>query len=175
MWTWNWIEYWTYSESYFLNCFASPWGPTQLCQIVSNHEYVSCRGKKWILVSWWNQYLGGIKISCSDKYAAILFPSQATNLDMCGQSHSASIHLDTEYVHYWSKVREVFFHYSFVAFNSHNVGIADIFWGEALCQNMLENAFFFFCQLWLFKSNRQSLPFLTVQMFDFPSLKFYQT
>ena len=109
MWTWNWIEYWTYSESYFLNCFASPWGPTQLCQIVPNHEYASYRGKKWILVSWWNQYLGGIKISCSDKYAAILFPSQATNLDMCGQSHSASIHLDTEYVHYWSKVREVFF------------------------------------------------------------------
>ena len=71
-----------------------------------------------------------------------------------------------------------FFHYSFVAFNSHNVGIADIFWGEALCQNMLENAFFVFWQLWLFKLNRPSLPFLTesrLQMFDLASLKFCQT
>ena len=38
-------EYWTYSESYFPNCFVSPWGPTQLCQIVSNHEYVSVYSK----------------------------------------------------------------------------------------------------------------------------------
>ena len=164
MWTWNWIEYWTYSESYFLNCFASPWGPTQLCQIVSNHEYVSCRGKKWILVSWWNQYLGGIKISCSDKYAAILFPSQATNLDMCGQSHSASIHLDTEYVHYWSKLRKVFFlHYSFVAFNFHNVDIAEIFWEGHYARICKKTHYLSF-----------AIPD-KVQMFNPASLKFCQT
>ena len=49
-----------------------------------------------------------------EEYAAISFPSQATNLDMCGQSHSESIHLDTEYVHYWSKLRDFFLHYSFL-------------------------------------------------------------
>ena len=43
-----------------------------------------------------------------------------------------------------------FFHYSFAAFNFHNVDIAEIF-RAALCQNMLQTAFFVFCQLWIFK------------------------
>ena len=95
-----------------------------------------------------------------EEYAAISFPSQATNLDMCGQSHSESIHLDTEYVHYWSKLRDFFSSLQLFAFNSYNFDIAEeVFWG-ALCQNKFQNAFFVFWQIKLFRLNRQSLPFL---------------
>ena len=129
-------EYWTYSESYFPNCFVSPWGPNQLCQIVSNHEYVSV----------YSEYLnlGGIL-----SHFVSISSHQSWYVCVVRVIQCRYILIQNTFITEAS-YGKFFFHYSFAAFNFHNVDIAEIF-RAALCQNMLQTAFFVFCQLWIFK------------------------
>ena len=111
-------EYWAYSESYFLNCFVSPWGPTQLCQIVPNHEYASYRGKKWIYL-----YLGGINILVESRYLAQIntlpfYFHLKPPILICVVRviHCRYILIQNTFITEAS-YKKFFFYYSFVAFN----------------------------------------------------------